>query len=98
MSKNDFNSRFVQLPLNLCEVVIRLDCKTGDLYEELRPKLGKNHDRGQIMQKLDRLARAGKDFELSTKEGEWLARTKGKTETGYYLWTLYFRPDYQSVA
>jgi len=86
------------MSLSFWQVEIRRECKTGDLYEELKPKLSKRHSRAQIVQELNRVARERRNFEVGTDEGLWIASPMGKTTTGFYLWKLIFRPSAQTVA
>lgn len=97
-TSTNHSAHFVQMPLGLWEVTVRSKCRTCDLYEELRPKLNKSHNRAQIIRKLDRLAQKRKDYEIQTDEGLWIAHPAGATETGFYLWNLIFRPSAQALA
>jgi hypothetical protein len=87
-----------QLLLQMEEVRVGSNFMTHDLYLELRTKLAKNHQRRQIVQNLDRLARNGQDYELLSSEGTWIAKPAGKTPTGRYLWNLHFRPHPSMAA
>ncbi|MBD2057792.1 hypothetical protein H6F88_17495 [Oculatella sp. FACHB-28] len=92
MPANDDSARFAQMLLGLSEVITKRNCKTKYLYDELKPKLNKCHDRAQIIRKLDRFAREHKVFEIGTDEGLWIAYPIGKQGTRYYHWNLIFRP------
>ncbi len=81
-----------QLNLQLWEILTRESLSTHDVVSDLMPKLSKKCQRQTIVQQLNRRVAKGEDFEISTLEGLWIARPIGKTETGRYVWDLYFRP------
>jgi len=91
ISQNRLNGNG-QFALQLWETLTRQCISTHDVVSDLVPKLSKNCQRQKIVQKLNRQAAKGEDFEISTLEGLWIARPIDKTETGRYVWNLYFRP------
>lgn len=91
ISRNRLNGNG-QLAMQLLEALTRASLSTHDVVSDLMPKLSKKCRRQNIVQQLHRHAAKGEDFEISTLEGLWIARPIGKTETGRYVWNLYFRP------
>ena len=87
-----------QFSLQLWEALTRECLSTHDVVSDLIPKLSKNYQRRKIVRQLNRHAAMDEDFEISTSEGLWIARPIDKTETGRYVWNLYFRPKPQMSA